>query len=41
MRGDHSKLVVWMDGQFRAVYVIRHIARYGRTSDFKCDPGVF
>lgn len=34
-------LVVWMDGQFSAVYVIRHVARYGRESDIKCDPGVF
>lgn len=34
-------LVVWMDGQFRAVYVIRHVAQHGRTSRFKCDAGVF
>ena len=36
----HS-VIVWMDGGFRAVYTLQHVARYGRTSSFRCDPAEF
>ena len=36
----HS-IVVWMDGQFHHMYVRLHVARHGRTSRVKCDPGIF
>ena len=33
--------VNWMDGGFGSMYTILHVAKYGRTSDVKCDPDVF